>query len=71
MPYIPTPKCPVCREPSLVFLSNLEASKMRHPSTKFAQVQEVFPNWSVDDRELLISGTHHECREKLTEMELG
>jgi len=32
-------------------------------------VQDVFPDWSVGKRELLISGTHPNCWEKLFESE--
>jgi hypothetical protein len=57
-----TPECPECHQSSLVRLSkgqyDLLISNQGH-------IQDVFPGWSADQRELLISGTHKECWVKI------
>jgi hypothetical protein len=52
-----TPACVVCGQPSHVELTDDELAA--YLGRRF--VQEAFPNWSADRRELLISGTHPAC----------
>lgn len=53
---VQTPPCPWCKQPSFLSLEDWKLEQM-----KSAHVQDVFPEMSVDDRELLISGTHAAC----------
>lgn len=60
-----TPKCVMCGKTSTVELTTEEATKWLDPSRP--HVQDVFPHWSADKRELLVTGTHAECWDELME----
>jgi len=56
-----TNACIVCGQSSLL---NLDTDKlMRWKSGE--RVQTVWPEWSSDQRELLITGTHPKCWEQM------
>lgn len=54
---VTTPACRLCGTPSVLHLRAMSVEKYRNG----ALVQDAFPDLSLDDRELLISGTHPEC----------
>jgi hypothetical protein len=56
-----TPPCIECHKTSNVEVT-AEQEKRFH-SGEF--VQNVFPDWSPEKRELLITGTHPECWDKI------
>lgn len=53
--------CPVCGEQVEVEVA-VEEYNMWHGG---ALIQNVWPHWTAEQRELLISGTHPACWEKL------
>ena len=54
---IPTRPCIVCGDPSM-----LEVEKVKLAQYKSGvHVQDVWPEWSADKRELMITGTHPKC----------
>jgi len=63
MPTVRTQECPMCHEESLVEMTAEQYSKFRHPSGP--HIQEIFPEKSAGERELLITGTHPACWEKM------
>lgn len=52
-----TPKCVVCGKTSQVELTDAELAAY----IRARLVQEALPEWTADERELLISGTHPAC----------
>lgn len=58
-----TPPCPECHKTSMVLLSKVQYEMYSNP--KGPHIQDIFPGWSPDRRELLISGTHKECWDKI------
>lgn len=57
MPVIITRACQLCGKPSEVTVTDEEYD--RYISERF--IQDALPDWSPDQREMLISGTHPEC----------
>lgn len=57
MPIVATPQCMFCGKASVVTMTDDELAAYRRE--RF--IQEALPNWTPDQRELLISGTHPEC----------
>jgi hypothetical protein len=57
-----TRTCVVCGKSTIVELDTVKAEKWLRGS---GHVQDIFPEMSKDDRELLISGTHPVCWNKL------
>jgi hypothetical protein len=55
------PRCMICGETAIVELDPQKVEKWR----KGIHVQNVWPEMSADERELLISGTHSECWNKM------
>lgn len=49
--------CPVCRSQTMI---EVEADKFRRWQ-QGELIQKVWPDMAVEDREMLISGTHPEC----------
>lgn len=58
---VTTPQCMVCGKTSTRLL-DLEKF---HRYERGAKVQDVWPEMPADERELLMTGTHGECWEKL------
>ena len=58
---ITTLPCIECGKTSKLIITAEEYS--RYDNGEY--VQDVFPNWSKEDRELLITGTHPECWKKI------
>lgn len=56
------PLCVVCQTSSRMFVSPAE---FEHVWNRDKPVAEVFPNVSLDEIEVLISGTHPECWDEL------
>jgi len=52
-----SPVCPVCGNHTVFFLSNEERAAMN--SGKL--IQDALPEWTAEQREVLISGTHPQC----------
>lgn len=67
MPEVVTPPCIECRKTSTMTLTDEEYAKWTDPERPVIQV--CFPDWLADKRELLMTGTHPECWEKLFEGE--
>lgn len=55
---VTTHPCPVCQVTSQVVVNY---DQFRRFQQEFMHVQEAFPDMSIDDRELLITGTHPAC----------
>lgn len=58
---IETKPCPVCQRTSRMEVDG--ASYMRWVGGELIQI--AFPSMSIDDRELMITGTHPECWKKI------
>jgi hypothetical protein len=54
---VTTPACPVCGKTSLVELT--EEEQIALDSRRY--IQEALPDWTPEERELLITGTHPAC----------
>lgn len=57
-----TPACMVCNQSSVI---HLDEASLNAWLGRQAYIQDVFPELSIDDRELLISGTHSDCWDTL------
>jgi len=57
-----TQPCIHCHKPSIVQVDPVSFYEWQHGG---AFVQDAFPDWPADQRELLISGTHPECWDAL------
>lgn len=57
-----TPRCPYCLRSSLV---ELDPIKVKQWTQHGKHAQDVWPEKTADERELLITGTHPECWTKL------
>jgi hypothetical protein len=56
-----TPRCPVCRHDDIMEVDE-------HGYTAWLNgtlIQDAFPEMTADDREMLKTGTHPECWEKM------
>lgn len=60
---VTTPPCPVCHERSAIILSKDQYSLLVKAHSP--HIQDIFPGWDADRRELLITGTHPECWDKM------
>jgi hypothetical protein len=58
-----TPRCVVCGKTSTVLLDKEKFDRWQAGE----HIQNVWPEMPADNREVLISGTHPECWEKLFE----
>ena len=54
--------CPMCHGETIF---NLDADKVKRWREDREVIQNVFPDLSVEDREILVSGVHPECWKKL------
>lgn len=54
---VTTPACMLCGKPSVLMMEASGCRKLL--AGEF--IQDAFPDMSVNDRELFISGTHPEC----------
>lgn len=62
----PTPICTVCGKLSVVEIPVEKLSDVvRWRARKDRNIQEILPDLTADDRELLISGTHPACWDEL------
>jgi hypothetical protein len=56
-----TNRCPVCDKTSIINVTD-----QAHDEWQAGEhVQDIWPEWSASKRELLISGTHSKCWEKM------
>jgi len=53
---VTTKPCMVCGK-----RSEVEITEEQHRQLAYEHVQVVFPDWTPDQRELLITGTHGDC----------
>jgi hypothetical protein len=60
-----TPKCMICKKVSDI---ELDSDKVKAWSNG-AHIQNVWPELSADERELIMTGTHPACWDKLMSME--
>jgi len=58
-----TPNCPECGKSSVVRLSKAQYELLT--SQNSPHIQDIFPGWSPDRRELLITCTHKECWDRI------
>jgi hypothetical protein len=58
---VATPKCPMCGEASIV---EMTGDQFEHLAES-GHIQDLFPDWTPDQRELLITGTHKECWDQM------
>lgn len=61
--YFLCPKCPVCGNQAVILLPISKVEELEKPNRR--HVQDIFPHWPNEDRELLITGTHEECWNRL------
>lgn len=61
MAVIMTPRCMACGEASIVELTDSEQVAL----DSGALIQNALPHRTADERELLITGTHGECWDKM------
>lgn len=66
-----TDPCLLCGRRSKVGLTEWEATMVLPWLMGVMKVQEAFPEWSADKRELLITGTHPACWEAMCGEEDG
>jgi hypothetical protein len=52
-----TPICIVCHKSETVTITEEQFHLLNHGEL----IQNIFPDWNEDERELLISGTHSAC----------
>ena len=60
---VETPPCTLCEQRSTVSMTTEQYERMIKGGEP---VQKIFPTWSADLRELLITGTHQECWDEIT-----
>ena len=56
-----TVPCMVCKKSTIVEMSRVQYELF----IQGGRISEIFPDWSLEDRELLISGTHPNCWDEL------
>lgn len=61
MAAITTPRCMACGEASIVELTDAEQAAL----DSGALIQDALPDRTADERELLITGTHGECWDRM------
>ena len=64
MKFITNP-CPLCGKTSTVEIEQDKMDRWRQGE----YVQNVFPEWTADERELLITGTHPKCWDEMFEQD--
>jgi hypothetical protein len=57
-----TKPCIHCKLPTVIMMTADQFARVQKGKEL---VQDIFPDWSPEDRELVISGTHNECWIKL------
>lgn len=60
---VETPACVVCNQSTFLVISREQYSKLIHPHGP--HIQDVFPDWTPAERELLLTGTHDKCWNKI------
>lgn len=58
---VTTQPCTLCKKSSKVLMSESEFARLKQGE----HIQKIFPQRSNDERELLITGTHPECWDKM------
>jgi hypothetical protein len=58
---VKTKPCPVCGKSETLNLSPTEHEAYLKWERKELKVQQAFPNWTADQREMLMTGTHPAC----------
>jgi hypothetical protein len=53
------PKCPQCGEAAVVLMTADQFEQMHRQSSR--SLGMIFPTWTKDQRELLITGLHAKC----------
>jgi len=62
---VQTRPCPECKQVSLVEIPDESVGKYKKWEYGDMLIQNAFPEWSVDQRELLVTGTHSQCWTKM------
>lgn len=60
-----TVECRRCASSSLIQCEGWQVVEMSKPRGERMLMQDIFPNLSIEDRELLISGTCNTCWQEL------
>lgn len=60
-----TPKCMFCGKTSEIIVDMEDIARYLGGE----HVQNVWPNWPADQREMLVTGTHPECWDEMVEPE--
>lgn len=60
---IKTKACVMCHKSTDIEITETQALLYSHPQRP--NIQEIFPDWAPEQRELLITGTHAECWDEL------
>lgn len=60
---VTTPACMSCRKSSILEVTLDQYSQLKSP--RGPHIQHIFPDWPASKRELLLTGTHPECWEKM------
>jgi hypothetical protein len=56
-----TRPCPYCGVPSQILMSQAQHQRMLGGE----YIQDIFPDWPASKRELLITGSHSSCWDKM------
>ena len=54
---VQTPQCIVCNKVTLIEITQREFDRLGESG----HIQNLFPDWTKEQRELFITGTHPEC----------
>ena len=58
-------KCVICSQPNAIPATREQVRELSLPRSERRLMQEIFPDLSIGDRELLISGTCNTCWQNL------
>lgn len=58
---VTTPTCPFCGAASSIELTYYESVRLRYWQQGRSSIQDIFPKWSAEKREMFVSGTHPAC----------
>lgn len=64
MPMIETKVCPGCKGTTMIEVTDAQFNEWHRPKSQRRKVQEIFPNLTVDDREMLMTGWCPPCWDK-------
>lgn len=64
-----TPRCPMCGKTQTIELTDDEAVQLVRWQCKELLIQNAFPDWLPDKREMLMTGIHPKCWDELFKKE--